>query len=434
MNPKGNFRWVIVGLLLVFSIVGYILRGNVSISFQLIKIDYGLDNQALGNINFALLAVYTLCQVPAGALADRLGPRRVLVWAAAAWCVLTLLCGWLPGTLFGSAGGVVITLMVLRGLLGAAQAPTYPGGSRIVANWLPISERGLACGILIAGALIGSAAKGPLIAELMVPLGWRASFYVTAALAAIVCVALAMVLTDRPDRHRRVRAAEGDTLAAATGPASSPPAAVRIGWGKLMRSRSVWALFFAYFMQSYLTYLFIFWFFTYLVDVRKFGLISGGWMSSWPDIVGAVACPLGGAACDALTRRWGPRWGRRGVPLISLPLIGLVVFLGVRVENANVAVALLSLGMGLAIACEGAFWSSMTDIASSYAGTATGFLNFGGNLGGTLSVWLAPTLADRLGLGLPATFTLAGFLAAASALIWLMVDAGRPVDREAAKA
>ncbi len=74
----------------------------------------------------------------------------------------------------------------------------------------------------------------------------------------------------------------------------------------------------------------------------------------------------------------------------------------------------------------GAYWASTMDLASSYAGTVSGFMNMGGNLGGALSPTLTPFLAQRFGW--ESALYVAAALAVLGALLWLGVHPERAIE------
>jgi MFS transporter, ACS family, glucarate transporter len=73
-----NVRWLLVVWLFVLSAVAYLDRVNLSIAGAKISEEFAISNVRLGLIFSAFLLGYALFQTPAGWLADRLGPRRVL--------------------------------------------------------------------------------------------------------------------------------------------------------------------------------------------------------------------------------------------------------------------------------------------------------------------------------------------------------------------
>jgi hypothetical protein len=83
-----------------------------------------------------------------------------------------------------------------------------------------------------------------------------------------------------------------------------------------LRSANLWALLLEVFCDIYALYFFISWLHTFLVGARGF---SEGdlLLSIAPAILGAGGHVCGGFVRDALVRRWGLKWGRRGVGLIG---------------------------------------------------------------------------------------------------------------------
>ena len=71
-------RWFLVAWLFVLSAVAFIDRVNLSIANAKISEEFGIRIVRLGPVFSAFLFGYALCQIPAGRLADRFGPRRML--------------------------------------------------------------------------------------------------------------------------------------------------------------------------------------------------------------------------------------------------------------------------------------------------------------------------------------------------------------------
>lgn len=154
-------RWRVVALLTAFSIVGYILRTSITIAGEPIMHEFGFSQVRLGWIFSAFLVTYTVFNLPSGAWADRWGSRRVLAAAGLSWFVLTLLTALLPGNVFTSYGSALGAFLVLRLVFGIGEAPMFGCATKAIANWLPMSERALANGVVIAGGLLGSTFVGP---------------------------------------------------------------------------------------------------------------------------------------------------------------------------------------------------------------------------------------------------------------------------------
>ena len=120
----------IVVLLSLFSLVGYVLRMNISVAAPYMMTDLHLDKVQMGQVFSAFMIGYALFQVPWGLSGDRLGPGRTLTLAAIVWGATTLLTGLAPGILVPTGTAALGALILLRFLLGVGQAAAYPLASR----------------------------------------------------------------------------------------------------------------------------------------------------------------------------------------------------------------------------------------------------------------------------------------------------------------
>lgn len=369
---------------------------NVSVAGALMMKELALDQIQMGRVFSAFLLGYALCQVPAGMLADRFGARRVLGIAALTWVFATALMVVAP------AAAALPVLLGARFLLGIGEAPTFPAAAEAVSRHVPVAARGRANGFVIAAIGLGSAIAPPLVTAVMVRFGWRAALVVSVLPAlAVACVWLAV--KGMPP-----------VVAGGGGEEAAAPATDRS-----LATRSFALLTASYTLQGYVGYIFVFWFYLYLVDVRKFDLLRGALYASLPWLLSIVSIPLGGAVSDALVARLGPAWGRRLVPMAGL--IGGAAFLsyGARTPDARVAAVCLALATALVLSVEGPFWAAMMDAAGGRSGTAGGVMNMGSNLGGLVSPALTPILAASIGW--ENALHVAAALSVVGGLLWLGV-------------
>src|SRR5579862_144418 len=161
MSPerRTQVRFYLAFLLFVLSGVAYLDRTNISIAGLQISSEYGLGNQHLGWIFSAFLVGYAGFQVPAGWLAARFGPRRVLALGVLSWGVVTQLTALLPGGI----AHPIATLIGIRFALGIAESIMYPAANQFVACWIPQQERGFVNGLIFAGVGAGSGLTPPLL-------------------------------------------------------------------------------------------------------------------------------------------------------------------------------------------------------------------------------------------------------------------------------
>jgi ACS family glucarate transporter-like MFS transporter len=207
------------------------------------------------------------------------------------------------------------------------------------------------------------------------------------------------------------------------------PQAAGVSWAvcrRLLGNRDVLLLTLSYLCMNVVFYIFFSWFFIYLVDVRGFGALEGGIAAGVPWIVGAAGATAGGAVCDRLCRRLGPRRGCRIPAIAGLLAVAVLLFFGAAAPNAYLAIALLSLCFAGNQFTEGAYWQGTTFVGGRHATAACGVLNTGGNLAGMIATPMIPILKDEFGwfiaLASGSAFAVAG------AALWLFIRADRTID------
>jgi ACS family glucarate transporter-like MFS transporter len=370
----------------------------------------------MGTVFSAFLVGYTLFQVPSGGLADRVSAHRIFLVLCTGWALLsafTASVGW-----HGIGVATVIPqLWLIRAMFGVIAAPTYPTSGRTIAITMPAHLQGRANSLVLASVGVGSAVTPLLLAPITNHYGWRAALWVAAFLSAAVGVLWSQFAPRELHSHAtsKVRTdADEDS-----DPGS--PSAVRP-----LHSPSFWFLSASYLLQGYLGYIFIFWFYLYLVQVRHFEVLKAASFTALPWIATMFAIPLGGVFSDLAVTRCGATWGRRSVPLTALFAAAIFLVIGARTPNPMLAVAALTTCTVLVLCTEGPFWATMTQLSGEHSGIAGGTMNFGSNLGGMVSPALTPWLAERIGW--ESALTLTAGLAVVAGLLWLGVSVETRTD------
>ena len=386
MKAVTHKPWSIVAMLCATATAGYICRVNVSTAAPLLMKEFGLSQIEMGRIFSAFLLGYALFQVPSGAVADRLGARRILSWVAWLWFIITVLqtfVGW--GIFEYTTTTALVVFMIFRFILGITASPTYPGSGQGVSRWIMPQFQGRANGIVIASIGLGSALAPPLVSNMMVTLGWRAALIVS-AIPALVIALVWLKIKEPPHIVSSPASEKTGKLFQISG-----------NNGKI-NSLSFYLLTISYSLQGYVGYIFVTWFYLYLVQERHFGLLSGAWMSSLPWILSIVSIPLGGLISDRLsTGKFGMVWGRRIVPLAGMAFSGILISIGAHTGSAVMAAISLAFATALILCVEGPFWAMMIRIAGNKSGTAGGIMNMGSNVGGLISPALTPIIASYIG-------------------------------------
>ena len=389
---------------------------------------FGLNNQRLGWLSSAFLVGYAIFQIPAGVLAVRLGPRRVLTGGVLIWAVCNVATALLPSG-FSQA---IILLIAVRCALGVAEAVIYPAANQFVARWIPQKERGFVNGLIFAGIGVGSGLTPPLLTWIILTRGWRSAFWFDAALGAFGAIVWWIIARDRPEEHPRVSPAEEQTIReglisfAVTAASVAQVKERSISWRAMLSRIDLPALALGYFAFGYTSWIYFSWFYLYFAEARGLNLRTSAEFTMMPFACMTVFCLGGGFASDFLTRRYGLRIGRCALGAVSMLLTAMFLVLGSRVPDAFTAAVLLALGAGCLYFSISSFWSVSTDLAGKNSGVFSSIVNMSCQIGGAITASLTPWLAQHFDWKMP--FSVAAALALLGALAWLVVHPERPLE------
>lgn len=158
-----------------------------------IRDDFGLDYTRSGLVVSAFGIAYGIGQLPAGFLADRVGPRKVITVGICGVAVVGILVG---------LSQTFTMMLVFMALMGIAGGGYHPAASPLIAESVPPEKQGRALGIHLIGGS-GSNFLSPLIAAAIASAwGWRGSFLGLAVPTMILGVILYLVLGKKGDRVR----------------------------------------------------------------------------------------------------------------------------------------------------------------------------------------------------------------------------------------
>lgn len=248
-----------------------------------------------GLVMTLLLLPYALSGIFLSFSADRWGPRRVLSAMVAAWGLAALLLG---------NASSYLALLFGRALRGIAEGPLFPIANRYVRSWFPSSERGGANAIWTSGQRLGLGLAVPTMAAVIAIWGWRASFFIQAALFGLLLLPAVWFFTaDTPREMRRVGEAERRHIAEGLKPAAAGEQIANGGLRELLRNYRYWLAVAHHFAMLAVYNGLITWLPKYLKDVRGFDLAAMVFFASLPHLL-SMASGLGfGFLSDRLGRR-----------------------------------------------------------------------------------------------------------------------------------
>jgi len=382
---KTRVRYLIVFMLFVLTAINYADRASIAIASPVMAKDLGLDTVQLGFIFSAFGWSYVICQIPGGWLLDRYGSKKVYVAAVLLWSIFTALQG-IVGHLdiIGamSVSTAVTSLFVLRLLIGAAESPSFPGNSRVVAAWFPAQERATAAAIFNSAQYFATVLFAPFMAWITSQFGWEYMFGVMGGLGIIAALVWAKVLYD-PKEHPMINEAELKYLEDGGAVTSMDQQAAAPKWGylgQLCRNRMMVGIYLGQYCINCLTFFFLTWFPVYLVQGRGMTILKAGFVASLPAICGFAGGVLGGVLSDYILRRTNNLTLARKTPIVSGLLLSMSIIGCNFVDTDALVIFFMALAFfGKGIGALG--WAVMSDVApKEVAGLAGGLFNTFGNL------------------------------------------------------
>lgn len=416
-------------LLWVLVLINFIDRASLSIALPLISEEFRLSPEATGWILSSFFWTYAVAQIPGGWLIDRVGPRKVIVWSAALWGGCQALAGAATGSFF---------LLVTRLGLGASEAPVFPAGAKLNANWLPSHERARGATFLDSGGPLGAAFGGLLISGLIALLGsWRLAFVVAGVATVLAGLLVYRYVRNTPDEHPSVSEAELTYIRTAQENSVEPGqdvATPRVR--EYLRSRSFWGLLAGRLGWTMVFFGVLTWGPQYLADTRDLDIKALGFAMFL--IFGAAA--VGEVAAGWVTDRWLANSSRPNVVMRTMlgisSLAAIAAIVGLQsVNSAMAAVGLLTATMAF-LMWGGLYWAFPARLsAKAHVGLVGSMMNFSGICGGIL----APIVIGYLVAGTGGYSAVLVFFAGAAVLYGvgsMMIDFRRPlaagaVDAEA---
>ena len=406
-------------LLVASGALNYVDRATLSVANPLVRHDLGLSVQGMGLLLSAFLWSYAFSQLPAGALIDRFGPRRMLSAGLALWSVAQAL-----GGLVGSFG----QFFAARMLLGVGESPQSPASARIVRDWFAVGSRGTATGIWNCSSTLGSAIAVPLLTVLMLHLGWRWMFGcmgIAGLLLAVVFYILhrdpaEVVLDPAEDAHLGDAADAGGRV-------------TWRAWRRLFGYRTSWGMIAGFFGCIYVLWIYNAWLPAYLEIDRHMSIGRTGWVAAIPFLFGVAGSLVGGRLVDWLVARGVSPIDSRKYPMAaSLLATALFTVLAAEAASNAIAIACISVSMFLIYVSTATAWAMAPVAAPGNCTASLGAMqNFGGYVGGALAPLVTGVIVQHTGSFKSALLTGAAVAALAAVAYALVIREAIPPETDA---
>src|ERR1700683_293745 len=188
--------WRLMPFLLAAYVICYIDRVNVGFAALQMNKGVGIDPKTYGLGAGIFFVGYFILEVPSNLALERFGART--------WIARIMLTWGVVSAAFALIGGP-ISFLVLRFLLGAAEAGFFPGVILYLTYWFPSTYRAKIVGIFMVAiplaGVIGSPISGAVLGMdgILGLGGWQWIFLIEAAPAMLLGMVALFWLTDRPE-------------------------------------------------------------------------------------------------------------------------------------------------------------------------------------------------------------------------------------------
>ncbi len=325
MKIKG-FRWWIIGLIFLATVINYIDRSALSIMWGGEGIDgsiaqsLGLTKNDYGLISNVFMVAYALGQLFSGKLFDKVGTRIGYVISIGIWGLSSFLHSIARG---------VLSISLFRTTLGLSEAGNWPGAVKSNAEWFPIKERAVAQGLFNAGASIGSVIAPLIIGALFVAFGWRITFMVVGSFGLVWIIPWLIINKTGLKKHPWVTDEERKYILDGQSEADkkSDDTTKGLSLMQILSYKESWSIVVGRFFLEPIWWLFVTWMPIYLFDTYGFDVKEVA-MFLWVPYVGAaVGSIAGGYVSGRIIAKTGSiNKGRKTTIVIGgvIMLLGLI--------------------------------------------------------------------------------------------------------------
>ncbi|WP_392566940.1 MFS transporter [Utexia brackfieldae] len=390
-RKRTNFRWAIVVFLFIVTAINYGDRATLGIAGKSMQTALGFDAAAMGWVMSSFGIAYVIGQLPGGWLLDRFGSKRVYFCSIFFWSIFTLLQG---SVYFFTGAWAIIMLFTFRFLMGFAEAPSFPGNSRITAAWFPAKERATAVAIFNSAQYFATVIFAPIMGWLTFEFGWQAVFWFMGLIGILISFVVLLMIRN-PKDHPLANSAEVEYIAQGGGLVDMDQQACaddekaqgpKLNYlAQLLKNRMLLGVYLGQYCINVLTFFFITWFPIYLATERGLNIKEVGFAAAIPAICGFVGGLSGGVCSDFLMRKTHSLSIARKTPIVMGMLFSMTMIFCNYVDSVVWVIAFMSMAFfGKGFGALG--WAVMADTApKEICGLAGGLFNMCGNASSIIS-------------------------------------------------
>ena len=377
------YPWIVVGLLWVVALLNYMDRQMLSTMREAMQIDIAELESAVnfGRLMAIFLWIYGCISPFAGAIADRISRKWLIIGSLAVWSGVTLAMGFC--TTYNQ-------IYVLRALMGISEALYIPAGLSLIADYFTGSSRSLAVGIHMTGLYLGQAVGG-FGATIAAAFSWQQTFMCFGIAGVAYAALLAIMLEDRRNEKSEC------------GPDAAEPPAKEPVWKSfalIFSNISFWTILFFFAASSLPGWSTKNWLPTLFAESLGIPMSQAGPLST---ITIAVSSFFGVLIGGSLSDNWVRKniCGRIYTSAIGLAMmIPALVFIGLGSGLVSAIGAGVCFGVGYGMFDTNNMPILCQFVSSRHRATAYGIMNMTGVFFGALITQVLGRWADNGNLGL----------------------------------
>lgn len=408
--------WRLMPFLLAAYLVAYIDRVNVGFASLQMNKAVGIDPKTYGLGAGIFFIGYFLLEVPSNLGLEKFGASKWIARIMISWGIISGACALIGGP---------NSFLILRFLLGAAEAGFFPGVILYLTYWFPSEYRAKIVGIFMVAipvaGLTGSPISGAILGmDGVLGLGgWQWVFIVEAIPAVLLGVLSIFWLTDRPEHATWLSANERTWLANKLLMEKQRVSKVKqLSVWKVMVNRHVLIMALVYSGAAGASSAMALW---QPQVIKSFGLsnLETGFLNAVPYAISAVLMIFWGRSSD----RSGERVWHNALPLGWMGLAMIATFFA---HNLWTLLPLLTLVLCGTYASKGPFWALSSEwLAAPVAAAGLAQINALGNLSGFFCNYLIGWIKDETG-NFPLAIMPIAALAVAGTIAVLVVGRDQP--------
>ena len=377
------YPWVVVALLWGVALLNYMDRQMLSTMKESMQLDISELQTAenFGRLMAVFLWVYGLMSPFAGAIADRVNRKWLIVISLFVWSAVTYGMGY---------ANTFTEIYWLRALMGVSEALYIPAGLSLIADWHSDKSRSLAVGIHMTGLYTGQAIGG-FGATVAASYTWHTAFHWFGLIGIAYALLLVLCLKENPNHNVVKPTVETNKV---------EKESILKGFSALFSTVAFWIILFYFAAPSLPGWAIKNWLPTLFSENLNLPMAEAGPMST---ITIALSSFCGVVAGGILSDRWVQR-NIRGRIYISAIGLGLTIpalfLLGFGHNTIGVIAAGMLFGIGFGIFDANNMPILCQFVSPKYRATAYGIMNMTGVFAGAMVTNVLGKWSDDGNLGL----------------------------------